>query len=223
MFHTSRFSLSPLSPYFVNGVDLSYTHNTIQHFTLQIHCLINSLTSCVQFSVMVSTVNCFSTEFCRHNVSMANYRAPVSSVGRAPDFRSGDPEFGTRAVHLVIGLDSIWPARCEKRWRWPHWSYCKRHEFPPERWKKYAKTKSLIWPKHRLSKLEVRETKEPELHLTWQGPVRVASWSCGRHLASGSEGPRFESWLWQVDFVSLGKALYMHILTPLMCKTITRL
>ena len=42
----------------------------------------------------------------------------------------------------------------------------------------------------------------------------VALWSSGRHLASGSGGPGFES---------LGKALYMHFLTPLMCKTSTRL
>ena len=42
----------------------------------------------------------------------------------------------------------------------------------------------------------------------------VALWSSGRHLASGSEGPRFESWLCQVDVESLGKALYMHFPHP---------
>ena len=56
------------------------------------------------------------------------------------------------------------------------------------------------------------------------GLVRcVALWSSGRHLASGSEDPGFESWLCQVDVESLGKALYMNFLTPLMCKTSTRL
>ena len=48
-------------------------------------------------------------------------------------------------------------------------------------------------------------------------------WSGGRHLASGSGCPGFESWLCQVDFESLGKALYMHFLTPLMCKKSTQL
>ena len=43
----------------------------------------------------------------------------------------------------------------------------------------------------------------------------------GRHLALGSGGPGFESWLCQVDVESLGKALYMHFLTPLMCKKST--
>ena len=52
---------------------------------------------------------------------------------------------------------------------------------------------------------------------------RVALWSSGRHLASGSEGLGFESWLCQVDVESLGKALYMHFLTSLMCKTNARL
>ena len=42
--------------------------------------------------------------------------------------------------------------------------------------------------------------------------------SSGRHLASGSERPGFEYWLCQVDVASLGKALFMHFLTPLMCK-----
>ena len=51
-----------------------------------------------------------------------------------------------------------------------------------------------------------------------------ALWSSGRHLASGSEGFEswFESWLCQDDVEYLGKALYMHFLTPLMCKTSTR-
>ena len=53
--------------------------------------------------------------------------------------------------------------------------------------------------------------------------LRSTEWSSGRHLASGSGGPRFESWLCQVDVESLGKTLYMHFLTPLMCKTSTRL
>ena len=51
----------------------------------------------------------------------------------------------------------------------------------------------------------------------------VALWSSGRHLASRSGNPGFESWLCQVDVESLGKALYMHFLTPLMCKKSTRL
>ena len=51
----------------------------------------------------------------------------------------------------------------------------------------------------------------------------VASWSSGRHLTLGSGGPGFESWLCQVDVESLGKALYMHFLTLLMCKTSNRL
>ena len=51
----------------------------------------------------------------------------------------------------------------------------------------------------------------------------VASWSSGRHLALGSGGPGFESWLCQVDVESLGKALSIHFLTPLMCKTSTPL
>ena len=42
----------------------------------------------------------------------------------------------------------------------------------------------------------------------------VALWSSGRHLASGSEGPGFESWLCQVDVKSLGKALYMDFPHP---------
>ena len=33
-------------------------------------------------------------------------------------------------------------------------------------------------------------------------------------LASGSEGPGFESWLCQVDVESLGKALFMHLPHP---------
>ena len=45
----------------------------------------------------------------------------------------------------------------------------------------------------------------------------VASWSSGRHLVLGSGGPGFKSWLCQFDVESLGKALYMHFLTPLMC------
>ena len=51
----------------------------------------------------------------------------------------------------------------------------------------------------------------------------VTLWSSGRHLALGSGGPGFESWLCQVNIESLGKALYMHFLTPLMCKKSTRL
>ena len=51
----------------------------------------------------------------------------------------------------------------------------------------------------------------------------LALWSSGRHLALGSGGPGFESWLCQVDVESLGKAIYMHFPTPLMCKTSTRL
>ena len=40
-----------------------------------------------------------------------------------------------------------------------------------------------------------------------------ARWRCGL-VASGSEGPGFESWLCQVDVESLGKALYMHFPHP---------
>ena len=46
----------------------------------------------------------------------------------------------------------------------------------------------------------------------------VASLSSGRHLAMGSGGLGFKSWLYQVDDESLGKVLHMHFLTPLMCK-----
>ena len=53
--------------------------------------------------------------------------------------------------------------------------------------------------------------------------VCVALWASGRHLASGSEGLGFESWLCQIDVESLGKSLYMHFLTSLVCKTSTRL
>ena len=42
----------------------------------------------------------------------------------------------------------------------------------------------------------------------------VALWSSRRHLASGSEGPGFESWLCQVDVEFLGKALYMNFPHP---------
>ena len=52
--------------------------------------------------------------------------------------------------------------------------------------------------------------------------VALASWSSGRHMALGSGGPGFESWLCQVDVESLRKALYRYFLTPLMCKTSTR-
>ena len=55
----------------------------------------------------------------------------------------------------------------------------------------------------------------------YKEPLIVALWSSVRHLASGSGGPGFESWLCQVDIESLGKALYMHFLTPLMCKKST--
>ena len=44
--------------------------------------------------------------------------------------------------------------------------------------------------------------------------IFVALWSSGRHLASGSEGPGFESWLGQFDVECLGKALYMHFPHP---------
>ena len=47
--------------------------------------------------------------------------------------------------------------------------------------------------------------------------------SSGRHLALGSEDPRFQCWFCQVNFESLKKALYMHFLTQLMCKTNIRL
>ena len=42
----------------------------------------------------------------------------------------------------------------------------------------------------------------------------LSRWYGGRHLASGSEGPGFESWLSQVDVESLGKALYMNFPHP---------
>ena len=51
----------------------------------------------------------------------------------------------------------------------------------------------------------------------------VASWSRGKHLTLGSGGPGFESWMCQLDVESLGKALYMHFLTPFMCKMNTGL
>ena len=47
-----------------------------------------------------------------------------------------------------------------------------------------------------------------------------ALWSSGRHLASGSGGRGFDSWLCQVHVESLGKALPMHLLTPHMCKRV---
>ena len=43
----------------------------------------------------------------------------------------------------------------------------------------------------------------------------VVFWFSGRHLASGSEGPGFESWLSQVDVESLGKAPYMNFPHPI--------
>ena len=46
----------------------------------------------------------------------------------------------------------------------------------------------------------------------------MTSLSRGRHLALGSGGPGFKSWLCQIDVDSLEKALYMHFLTPLMFK-----
>ena len=55
------------------------------------------------------------------------------------------------------------------------------------------------------------------------GVSHVASWSSGRHLASGLGGLTFKSWLCKVDTESLGKVLYMHFVTPLMCKTSTQL
>ena len=51
----------------------------------------------------------------------------------------------------------------------------------------------------------------------------TALWSSDRHLALGSEGPGLDSWLCQVDVESLGKALYMHLLTSLICKMRTLL
>ena len=38
-------------------------------------------------------------------------------------------------------------------------------------------------------------------------------WSSCRHLAWGSGGAGFKSWLWQAGAESLGKAFYMHLLT----------
>ena len=61
------------------------------------------------------------------------------------------------------------------------------------------------------------------LYLYIKMSLCMALWSNGRHLALGSGDPEFESWLCQVDVKSLGKALYMHFLTPLMCKTSIRL
>ena len=49
----------------------------------------------------------------------------------------------------------------------------------------------------------------------------LASGSSGRHSALGSGSPGLDSWLCQVDFESLGNALYMHFLTLLMWKTST--
>ena len=42
----------------------------------------------------------------------------------------------------------------------------------------------------------------------------MALWSSGRHLATGSEGVGFESWLREVDVESFGKALYMNVPYP---------
>ena len=64
----------------------------------------------------------------------------------------------------------------------------------------------------RLLKKKPQHDKE-KLHRT-VSTESVALWSSGRHLASGSEGPGFESWLCQVDVESLGKALYMHFPHP---------
>ena len=38
----------------------------------------------------------------------------------------------------------------------------------------------------------------------------MASGSSGRHFASGSGDPGFESWLFQVVIETLRKAIYMH-------------
>ena len=50
----------------------------------------------------------------------------------------------------------------------------------------------------------------------------VASKSSGRHSTSRSGEVGFESWLCRVDPESLGKALYMPLLSPLMCKRLKR-
>ena len=42
------------------------------------------------------------------------------------------------------------------------------------------------------------------------GEALMASGSSGRHLASGSGDPGFESWLFQVAIETLRKAIYMH-------------
>ena len=47
--------------------------------------------------------------------------------------------------------------------------------------------------------------------------IYVASWSSSRHLAFGSEGLEFKSWLHQVDNESFDKALCMHFLFALRC------
>ena len=49
----------------------------------------------------------------------------------------------------------------------------------------------------------------------------TASGSGGRHSGSGSRDLGFESWLCQIDFKSLGKALYMHFLTRSCVKGVT--
>ena len=67
------------------------------------------------------------------------------------------------------------------------------------------------------------ETAQVVYDCIFPDPNTVASWSNGRHLDLGSGGSGFKSWLCQVDVESLGKALYMHFLTPLMCITSTQL
>ena len=52
------------------------------------------------------------------------------------------------------------------------------------------------------------DTREGNSHQS-----RMALWSSGRHLASGSV-LSFESWLCKVNVESLGKALYMHFPHP---------
>ena len=57
-------------------------------------------------------------------------------------------------------------------------------------------------------------TMVPVLKKEVRAPFKFPMWSRVRHLASGSEGPGFESWLCQVEVESLGKALYMNFPHP---------
>ena len=68
-------------------------------------------------------------------------------------------------------------------------------------------------------KYDITEPTSLHIQLFWgqiARPVNVALWSSGKHLASGSGGPGFESWLCQVNVESLER-LFTCIFSPHSC------